>query len=81
METYTEEIHAECLLEMLEQKSPCSHCPITFLNKTYCYNSRCHICRSFVNTPELFGCPCHMLGFHEAIKRTWLALEEKGYLD
>ena len=46
----------------------------------------CLICRDFLeitsdgNSYSGF-CPCYVLGEQEAIKQTWLALEEKGYLD
>jgi len=88
---YTEEIHAERLLKMLEQKEPCIYCPtninfgeaVQFLrgNNTW---QHCDICRNFINiknSHQLYPkCPCNKLGKKEAIKRTWLALEEKGYL-
>lgn len=48
----------------------------------------CVICRSFIgiqgiihnDTPACKKCPCYVLGEKEAIKRTWIALEEKGYI-
>lgn len=42
----------------------------------------CALCGSFVGISEDGdGCPCKVLGKHEAIKRTWLALEAGGWLD
>lgn len=47
----------------------------------YCYN----ICRSFISITEeedeaCDHCPCLILGPAGAAKRTWLALEEKGFI-
>lgn len=72
IEKINEKIHANALLELLNKKNPCSYCP---------YDGgiqRCHRCAKFLNAA--FGCPCHILGKKEAIKRTWIALEEKGYI-
>jgi hypothetical protein len=42
----------------------------------------CQICRGFVGLPIHKGCPCRMFEgkCREAIKQTWIALEEKGYI-
>ena len=89
MKEYTEAIHAKRLLKMLNKKDPCSCCPagLSFspggfilglsgsaLNK----EGVCAVCQNFVNL-STYGCPCYHLGT-EAIKRTWLALEAKGYI-
>jgi hypothetical protein len=49
-----------------------------------------NICRKFAGlkrvtankfyTPPGDTCPCYMLGCAEAVKRTWLYLEENGYI-
>ena len=91
---YTEKIHAKRLLGMLEKKNPCSYCPagkdfkardfsewglVEYecgdINDSYVAG----ICVRFVGGKDC--CPCTEFGRQEAIKRTWLALEEKGYLD
>ena len=47
----------------------------------------CKVCVEFVGytanfiNPEESWCPCHMLGEDEAIKQSWIALEDGGYLD
>jgi hypothetical protein len=86
---YTEKIHVERLLKMLNKKNPCAHCPAGpnysssqgILNKFIETDSEvfqtCRICRGFVGAKET--CPCWEFG-KEAIKRTWIALEEKGYI-
>ena len=83
---YTEKFHAKRLIRMLKFKEPCGHCPA---NRHYELNCRmiilghndpdyaCGVCQSFVGVG---GCPCNALGETEAIKRTYLALEEKGYI-
>ncbi|KKM75043.1 hypothetical protein LCGC14_1394220 [marine sediment metagenome] len=44
----------------------------------------CFICTEFLGlrhyTPMGEYCPCHRLGTKRAVKLTWLALKEKGYL-
>jgi len=40
----------------------------------------CLVCRTFVGLLFTDNCPCNALGKEEAVKRTWLALEEKGYI-
>lgn len=84
---YTVKLHAQRLLELLElprwprsqyacpaQKELMSIDPEEY--KDLC-QPVCDICALFVNTN---GCPCIMLGKQEAIKRTWLALEEGGFI-
>jgi len=88
---YTEKIHAGRLLGMLKKKNLCVCCPASKrYNATvypyWSWNSEvCKICMKFVNVPNYNDyanskCPCRNFGEHEAIKRTWLALEEKGYI-
>ena len=78
-----EKEHVENLFDILGHEEPCSWCPSDG-ESFYCWT-----CWTFIggvysvkrmNDGERF-CPCHVLGKEEAIKRTWLALEEKGYTD
>ena len=84
---YTETVHAKRLLRMLERKNPCACCPAqrNYNTDKGIYNSwpeainhPCNICKTFVSC---HGCPCNSLGKKEAIKRTWIALDEGGYLE
>ena len=44
-------------------------------------NLICPICKNFLGIDnDDDSCPCFIFGESEAIKRTWLALEEKGYI-
>ena len=92
MKTYTEAIHAKRVKKMLGRKDPCIHCPgapnllsgkgllkgYTEGDRILSSNQICTICRKFVKAKY---CPCTNFGTEEAIKRTWIALEEKGYLE
>jgi hypothetical protein len=92
MKEYTEEIHAKMLLKMLGKEDPCSccNCPSAIANGKYGWsrfktkNPVCIQCMAFLELPIFFtllgGCPCGLLGDKEAIKQTWLKLEEKGYI-
>lgn len=86
MREYTESIHAHRLLKMLEMDDPCEQCPLSCLPDDKIYGSRfhCDLCREFVGYSSLYYswtyCPCFYFGKHEAIKRTWIALEERGYI-
>ena len=86
---YTEKEHVENLLDMLEKENPCNECPFEHFVFLYEVNPLfCIMCRSFIgirgiiynDTPACKKCPCYVLGEKEAIKRTWIALEEKGYI-
>lgn len=89
---YSEKIHAKRLIAMLEtRKDAKGSCPAsehfspnmspahTFLLKPH----PCDICNEFVNNGrirDIRTCPCVDLGCEEAVKRSWLALEAKGYI-
>ncbi|KKK64779.1 hypothetical protein LCGC14_2980740 [marine sediment metagenome] len=88
---YTEKIHAQRLLGMLKRKEPCGWCPAQrgYGRFKKAGNPRelwvfsadshpCKVCRTFINITH--SCPCRKLPKGEAIKRTWIALEKKGYL-
>jgi len=91
MRKYTEKIHGARLLKMMEKDDPCACCPAapyfdSYLNSytMWCNpsaSSACDICKEFVQLDLMYSqCPCDEFGKQEAIKRTWIALEEKGYL-
>jgi len=78
---YDEKQHAASLLDMLEKFDPGTYCPAGSSTSVH----DCIVCQKFVNInnlnwPKYQMRPCKMLGQEEAIKRTWIALEEKGYL-
>uniref|UniRef100_A0A6H1ZSC7 Uncharacterized protein n=1 Tax=viral metagenome TaxID=1070528 RepID=A0A6H1ZSC7_9ZZZZ len=94
MKEYTDAIHAKRLLKMLEKKNPCGCCPPAkrfsagenpnggWLNQKH---KACQVCQNFVGLKIKWWfdgnkCPCQRVGKKRAIKRTWLALEEKGYI-
>ena len=87
---YTEKIHAKRLLGMLNKKNPCGYCPAGRRYGSHDFddmgweNLQCEICIEFIvryANLNSWECPCHALGKKKAIKITWLALEEKGYLE
>ena len=101
MKTYTEKIHAEHVIKLLEDPGPCEQCAATYRHqrKSSSIGQKfrglwenteevCDICTRFVGydqktMPDIgieSWCPCHQLGAEEALKKTWIALEEKGYL-
>ena len=80
-------LHAKRLLMLLNKKDPCyDTCPaskrLNFRDDWLsCSDSfSCYICREFISIKGN-DCPCNELGGQEAVKRTWLALEEGGWLD
>jgi hypothetical protein len=86
--TYTVKVHAQRLLKMLNRPNPCLCCPAQrklaiggYARDLWNQNSRpCTICRAFVGIKKGM-CPCfHFSDKAEAIKRTWLALEEGGWI-
>ena len=81
---YTEEIHAKLLIEILEKPNIYYKCPYRQLEPYSSVTDACKICQGFIGHGNVFkpkpGCPCLILGSREAIKRSWIALEEKGYI-
>jgi hypothetical protein len=77
MKEYTEAIHAKKVARILGYKNICSSCPVG--NFTLYSSDPCDVCRDFVGVKDWL-CPCNSFGKKEAIKRTLLALEEKGYI-
>ena len=85
---YTEAVHAKRLLGMLKREEPCECCPAQYRYKKWSLFIKgagerpnrlaCQVCRAFVKIKE--GCPCGILGQTKALKRTWEALEAKGYI-
>ena len=73
---YLDEVHAARLLRMLENEHVCTSCP----SPTLSTKIACPVCLNFLGMDEDIYCPCIELGKHEAVKRTWIALEEKGYI-
>ncbi len=87
MGIYTEDQHAVNLLEMLESHYAIgSSCPAVGHMGFICRSSCCKVCLNFIGLDAiskegyLTVCPCNELGCKEAAKRTWIALEEKGYI-
>ena len=90
---YTIDFHAERLLKMMEKKDPCACCPayqyfnpcnepLSGLGNYWAVGLLAHVCdvcQNFVGGTH-GACPCLALGGPEAIKRTWISLEEKGYI-
>lgn len=92
---YTEKLHAQGLLLIFSEDISCLKCPKTWIARkigtdfqhcltsnmapTYCAT----ICNKFIGlkVPKKKPiCPCNRLGPAKATKKTWLALEKKGYL-
>ena len=84
---YTTEIHVTRLEVMLELGNPCIMCPASAnfvgLGPEELWDSSsnpCQICREFIDAAEMevegLWCPCSKLGKNEALRRTYLAIEE-----
>ena len=93
---YTEQIHAEGLLEIFSQKLPCLRCPSSVMRNRYGFGlldkwdgesfspmnaPQCDICWDFIGGQRWEACPCYNGNQAYAAKLTWLALESKGYLE
>lgn len=82
---YTEEIHIENLVNILNNKILCDCCPAA---KNYSQskswadpwsNKPCDICLEFIGHPnKALYCPCIIYGNEEALAKTLLKLKEKG---
>ncbi len=83
--TYAENIHAPRLIKVLEQEDTCLLCPVYVPDSDlFPSKAECKLCTSFIGLPyrdiQQNKCPCNQLGPKEAAKRSWIALEEKGYI-
>ena len=94
---YTEKLHAEGLLEIFSQEKPCGHCPSKIMRERLSIHSwsgerwdfiindkttpQCDVCWDFIGGDRWAICPCRDDNETRAAKATWLALEEKGYLE
>ena len=92
---YTEQIHAEGLLEIFSQKLPYCNCPASAMRKRYGFGlfdkwdgevqyliePQCDVCWDFIVGQRWGVCPCYNGNQARAAKLTWLALESKGYLE
>jgi hypothetical protein len=77
---YTEKVHAQRLIKVLESGDTCRKCPAS---PEYSQGpDGCEICLNFIlpDCIDIPSCPCYSLGPQEAVKRSWIALEEKGYI-
>ena len=92
MKEYTEKLHAERLIKILNKKDTCNRCPATkwfrgtsnAAEQGY-INKPCEICQKFVGLKlnkdrYKHSCPCYRLSKERAIEKSWLALEKRGYL-
>ena len=91
---YTEELHAERLLKMLDKlpaDAVCYSCPANknFYAAAPCVVSlerdleECDVCHAFLGMPpadDCDACPCDHFGEEDAIKITVQKLKEKGYM-
>ena len=85
---YDRKQHIENLLRILEKDLTCYLCPIEEgqpMQEPRIRDRFCNFCRSFIGLRRVpyhkkFRCPCETLGSEEAVKRSWLAIEESGYL-
>ena len=90
---YTEKIHAERLIKILNKKGTCNKCPATKRFRTIGARpslEACFVCMKFIGMKfkkeermKMFSpnhCPCIKYGEKLAIKKSWLALEKNGYL-
>jgi len=88
---YTEKIHAEGLLEIFSQATPCGSCPSQKMRERYDVEywdgekqglePQCDVCWDFIGGERWANCPCYDGNQARAAKATWLALEAKGYLE
>jgi hypothetical protein len=81
-----ESLHAQALIQLLEQPKSCRRCVLSFYDTSKEWpESTCDYCHNFVCPPgksAICGttCPCNVWGPQEAAKRSWLKLEELGYI-
>ena len=79
---YTEAMHAKNLIKILESADTCRRCPACIGGDDFCTDEDCNICRAFIGLSIGYSpCPCGALGRSLAVKRSWITLEEKGYLE
>lgn len=82
---YNESMHAQGLLRIFSQSNTCDMCPACFHDRAHYievdHTRKCEVCWQFIHHGSSSSCPCNVFGPQRAGRLTWLALEEKGYLE
>lgn len=73
--------HSKGLIKILERENTHMLCPQPPQRGGIKLAKGCYICRKFIGYDGTTGCPCRVFSPEEAIKRSWIALEDGGHLE